>query len=299
MAYRASATNAAMPLAKALAARFQHQDFVRRYRKNSVAVVGLVLLIGMILVAIFAPTIAPYDPYEMHFTEKLRAPSAKYWLGTDEFGRDVLSRVIHGSRISLYVGFLTVVIGCLIGTIIGLVSGYAGGWVDNIAMRIVDIMFAFPSILLAIAIMAFLGSSVNNVIIAVSIVNIPRFARNVRGPVLSVKEKEFIEAARAVGAGHLRIMFRHVLPNVTAPLIVAATVSLGFAILAESSLSFLGLGTQPPTPSWGVMLSTAKGFMEIAPWMATFPGLAIMAVVLSINFVGDGLRDVLDPRLKT
>lgn len=274
------------------------QLVVRRLRRNRLAMAGGWVILFLVVVAVFAPVIAPHDPIQIDGATLLLAPSATYPLGTDEFGRDVLSRIIFGTRISLKVGLIAVSFSTLLGVSLGLVSGYYGGWPDNAISRVMDVLFAFPAILLAIAIMAVLGSNLTNVMIAIGVVYTPIFARVTRSAVISVRHSEYVEAARALGAGDVKIILSHILPNSMAPIIVQITLSLGFAILAEAALSFLGLGTEPPTPSWGLMLNTGRGFMERAPWVAIFPGLAIMVAVLSFNVLGDGLRDALDPRLK-
>jgi peptide/nickel transport system permease protein len=258
--------------------------------------IGLGLVALVIICAIFAPLLSPHDPYEMHQNHRMLGPSAFYPLGTDEFGRDILSRIIYGSRISLQVGLISVTIALIVGGVLGLISGFFGGWIDTIISRLLDIGFAFPEILLAIALIAVLGPELRNVMIAIGIVYTPSFARVVRGPVLAVRSQEYIEASRVAGAGRTRMLFRHVLPNVAAPLIVQATIAFSFAILTEASLSFLGLGAQPPEPSWGSMLNGGRRFVELAPWMAIFPGIAIMIAVLGFNLIGDWLRDLLDPR---
>jgi peptide/nickel transport system permease protein len=265
--------------------------------KNPLGVVGVVLIVALILVALLSDLLAPFDPASQ-LARRLTAPAAPYLLGTDEFGRDVFSRIIYGSRISLYVGVVSVGIALGIGGTLGLIAGYFGGWIDNLIMRLMDVMFAIPSLVLAIAITGILGPSLQNAMIAIGIVYTPSFARVARGPVLSVVQHEYVQAARTIGAQDWRIIVRHVLPNVTAPIIVQTTLSLSTAILSEAVLSFLGLGTQPPEPSWGTMLGTGRKFMETAPWVAVFPGLAIMLAVLGFNLLGDGLRDALDPRLK-
>lgn len=258
--------------------------------------IGIVLVLIVILAAVFADLFSPHGPIDMNTEHRMIGPSLYYPLGTDEFGRDILSRIIHGARISLQVGFISVTIALVIGGVLGLVSGFFGGWVDTIISRLLDILFAFPEILLAIALLAVLGSELRNVMIAIGIVYTPSFARIVRGPVLSAKKQEYVEASRVIGASTGRTMFKHVLPNVAAPLIVQSTIAFSFAILTEAALSFLGLGAQPPDPSWGSMLAGGRRFVEQAPWMAIFPGLAIMIAVLGFNLMGDWLRDVLDPR---
>lgn len=266
--------------------------------RNRVAPIGLVIIAGSILVAALAPAIVPHDIRRMSPQHALVPPGGTYLFGTDEFGRDVFSRVIMGSRISLVVAFLSVLAALALGTTVGLAAGYYGGWWDGVSMRAMDIIFAFPAILLAIAIMAVLGTSLFNLVIAIGIVYTPQFARVARAAALGVRSLEFVDAARALGSGNLRIVGRHIIPNVLAPVIIQVSLSLSLAILSESALSFLGLGTQPPTPSWGNMLSEGRQFLELAPWNAVFPGLAIMVVVLGFNLLGDGLRDLLDPRLR-
>ena len=273
------------------------QNALLQLRKNPVSDLGAAIILLVILVAIFAPFVAPYDPIEQPF-DRLKAPNAKNLMGTDEFGRDVLSRIIFGARISLYVGLVSVGIALTGGLILGLVSGYFGGLVDNIIMRAMDVIFAFPFIVLAITIVGVLGPSLVNAMIAVGIVYIPRFARIVRAPILSVMQEDYITACRSVGVPDGRTMVRHVLPNVMSPLIVQTTLAVSTAILNEAALSFLGLGAQPPIPSWGSMLQTGRVYMIRAPWAAVFPGLAIIVTVLGFNLLGDGLRDILDPRLR-
>jgi peptide/nickel transport system permease protein len=259
---------------------------------------GAIIVIILILTAIFGPYLAPYDPNEQDFSTRFSGPTWAHPLGTDDFGRDTLSRIMQGARVSLQVGIIAVSIAGTVGTLLGLVAGYAGRILDEIIMRALDILFAFPAILLAIAILAALGRGVANAMVAIGVVYIPIFARIARGAVLSVRNEEFIEAARAIGASDVRILFRHIFPNTVAPLIVETTLSLAFAILAEAALSFFGLGTQPPDPSWGRMLSEGRAYFRQSFWMGIFPGLAIMFTVMGFNFLGDGLRDVLDPRLK-
>jgi len=247
---------------------------------------------------VFASVLAPYSPVEQHSQDRLQSPSVMYLLGTDEFGRDILSRLMHGATNSLRIAILSVTAATLAGTTLGIVAGYAGGLADNVIMRIMDLFFAFPAILLALFIVAALGPGMNNTILAIAVVYTPIFARVARGPVLAIKEVEFVSAARCIGASHSRILTRHVLPNMVAPIIVQVSLALSWAMLTEAGLSFLGLGTQPPLPSWGGMLSESRRLMEIAPWMAISPGVAIMLGVLGFNLLGDGLRDALDPRLR-
>ena len=251
----------------------------------------------MLLVALLAGAIAPQDP-TAQLAPRLQPPSAAHLLGTDEFGRDQFSRLVYGSRISLYVGILSVALALSTGATVGIVAGYFGGTVDNVVMRVIDSIFAFPSLLLAIAITGILGPSLTNAMVAIGIVSAPTYARLARGAVLTAAANEFVTAARALGASDARIILRHVLPNVLAPLIVQTSLSFSTSILAEASLSFLGLGTQPPDPSWGTMLGAGRRFMEAAPWVAVFPGVAITITVLGFNLLGDGLRDALDPRLR-
>ena len=271
---------------------------LRRLLRHRAAVLGGTIVLVIVLAALLADVIAPYDPIEGRLVDMLQPPSRTHWMGTDEQGRDIFSRIIHGSRISLQVGLVAVGISLTTGTAIGAVSAYFGGWPDLVVMRIIDILLAFPSILLAIAITAILGPSLTNAMIAVGIVGMPVYARLVRASVLSIKEQDYVQAARAAGGGNLRILLRHVLPNALAPLIVQSTLSIGTAMLDAAGLSFLGLGARPPTPEWGAMLSGAQVYIQLAPWVVTFPGLAIMLAVLGFNLLGDGLRDVLDPRLR-
>jgi peptide/nickel transport system permease protein len=257
---------------------------------------GLVLVSLVIMAAVFAPLIAPVDPELPDFVNILVPPDATHPFGTDELGRDVLSRIIYGARASLFVGVLSVVAAAVIGTLIGLVAGYFGRWVDALTMRVMDIVFAFPSILLALAITAVLGPSLINAVLAIAVVNLPVFARLARAQTLVVSRLEFVEAKRALGFGTVDILLRTVLPNILAPLIVQGSLLFASAIITESYLSFLGLGVQPPTPTWGNMLRNAIGFLELAPWLAWFPGIAIFLIVLGSNLLGDGLRDHFDPR---
>jgi peptide/nickel transport system permease protein len=258
----------------------------------------LAVVVFFILLALFAPWIAPHDPLQASWSAVRKAPSAMYIFGTDEIGRDVASRVIWGARASLLAGLVSVSIALSLGVPVGLLAGYAGGWGDGLISRITDAMLACPFLILAIALAAFLGPSLTNAMIAIGISATPVFIRLTRAQVLSVKVEDYVEAARAVGNSHLRIALRHILPNVVAPLIVQSTLAIAAAVIAEASLSFLGLGQQPPAPSWGSMLNTAKNYIDNAPWMAIWPGLSIFLLVLSFNLLGDGLRDALDPRHK-
>lgn len=270
----------------------------RSFKKNKLALVGSLIVLFFIVIAIFAPAIAPYGFKDPDLPNRLLAPSSEHWFGTDDFGRDVFSRVIYGARISLWVGFLAVVGSIVVGCLLGVVAGYYGKWIDTIISRIFDIMLAFPSILLAIAIVAVLGPSLKNALIAIAVINIPNFGRLIRSRVLSVKQEEYIMAAKAVGMSNNRILFRHVLPNSMAPLIVQGTLAIATAIIEAAALGFLGLGAEAPNPEWGKMLSDAKAYLTQAPWTMVFPGLAIMLTVLGFNLMGDGLRDALDPRMK-
>jgi peptide/nickel transport system permease protein len=272
------------------------QRTLRLLAQRRLAVVGLAVVLFFIAVAVFAPLISPYDPLATSWLAVRKPPSALHWFGTDEIGRDVLARVIWGARASLLAGLVSVSLALAAGVPIGLVSGYLGGAVDGVLMRLIDAMLAIPFLILAIALAAFLGPSLANAMVAIGVSQTPIFARLTRGQVLSVKHEEYIEAARAVGNPHHRIVLRHILPNIIPPLLVQATLAAAAAIIAEASLSFLGLGEQPPDPSWGSMLNTAKNFISQAPWMALWPGLAIFTLVLSLNLFGDGLRDALDPR---
>jgi len=273
-------------------------DAMRRLRRQPLSIFSAILVTVLILTAIFGPLLAPYDPNAIDMSNRFGPPSLEHPFGTDDFGRDILSRVMVGARVSLMVGIIAVGLSATVGSFLGLLAGYTGRITDEIIMRAMDILFAFPAILLAIAIMAALGRGVGNAMIAIGIVYIPIFARIARGSVLSIREEEFVDAARATGSSDSRILFRHIFPNVLSPLIVEITLSLSFAILAEAALSFFGLGTQPPNPSWGRMLSEGRAYFQQSVWLAIFPGLAIMLTVLGFNLLGDGLRDALDPRLK-
>ena len=268
----------------------------RRLLKRKSAVFGLVVIVLFVLVAAFAPLIAPYDPAQQSWTSIRKPPSWAHWLGTDESGRDLLSRVIYGARASLMAGVVSISIALLFGVPIGLLAGYGGKWIDVIISRITDAMLAIPFLILAIALAAFLGPSLQNAMIAIGLTATPIFVRLTRGQVMAVKVEDYVEAARAVGNPPVRIAVKHILPNILPALIVQATISIAAAIIAEASLSFLGLGQQPPAPSWGSMLNTAQRFLTNAPWMAIWPGLAIFLAVLSFNVLGDGLRDALDPK---
>jgi len=266
---------------------------------NRLAVAGLMVLAVLVFVGIFGVRIAPYEINEINIAERLQPPSGTHWFGTDDLGRDVFSRVVVAARVSLQVGFIAVGFALFLGVPIGLVAGYYRGWIDAVLMRTMDVLFSFPAILLAIAILAVLGPGIGNAMIAIGLVYTPIFARITRGSVLVAAEEVYVRAARSLGARDGRIIFRHILPNVMAPIIVQTTLSLAFAILSEAALSFLGLGVQPPNPAWGRMLSEGRNFFSQAPWMGIFPGVAILVTVMAFNFVGDGLRDALDPKQKS
>jgi peptide/nickel transport system permease protein len=266
--------------------------------RNRLVLSGAALVLGMILLAALADVVSPYDPTDVKMVDALKPPSLGHPFGTDRFGRDVLSRTIHGSRIALGVAVSSIALAFGVGTLLGLVGGYVGSWPDLAIGRLMDVLFSFPTLVLAIAIAAMLGPGLDNAALAIAVVYAPLFSRVARGPVIAERARDHVVAALGLGAGTLRVVFRHILPNVLAPLIVQASVSLAFAILAEASLSYLGLGTQPPDPSWGTMLNEGRTYLETAPWMSVFPGLAIMLAVLGFNLLGDGLRDVLDPQLR-
>jgi peptide/nickel transport system permease protein len=295
-----TATSADSPLAVAGAATAERRGraFVHRLARGKGAIAGLVILVLMVGVAIFAPLIAPDDPIQINPQHGLYSPGFPYLFGTDQLGRDILSRVLFGARLSLVIGLISVGIASSVGILVGLIAGYYGGRVETVLMRIIDVMLAFPGILLALAIVSVLGPSLTNLMIAVGVAAIPTYARLTRGSVLTTKENLYIDAARVIGVPNHRIIARHIMPNVVAPLIVAATLGVGAAILSAAALSFLGLGSQPPTPEWGRMLSEGRQFLSSAWWISTFPGFAIMLTVLAINMIGDGLRDTLDPRLR-
>ncbi|MBR1601905.1 MAG: ABC transporter permease [Synergistaceae bacterium] len=269
-----------------------------RLSKSPLAMFGLAIILLLIFCALFAEAISPYSPIKQDLMHMFETPSAEHWLGTDEFGRDILSRLIYGARVSLQVGFIAVGIALVVGGMLGAVSGYYSGWLDNSIMRVMDVLLSIPQTLLAIAIVAALGPSLMNLMIAVGISAVPTYARIVRGSVLSIRSMEFIEAARAVGSSDLRIILRHILPNSMAPIIVQSTLGVASAILNAAGLSFIGLGIQPPNPEWGAMLSGGRQYIRDFPHMTLYPGLAIMFTILALNFLGDGLRDALDPKLK-
>lgn len=272
---------------------------LRQFRRSTVGLVGGVLVCLFLVVTAGAPWLSPHDPVAADFASVLAPPSWSHPFGTDDIGRDILSRVIHGSRISLQAGLFTVAVALVVGLPLGLVAGFFGGRVDDVIMRAIEVVLSFPTLVLALGITAVLGPKLIHALFAIGIVFVPHFARLIRGQVLSVREHDFVAAARALGASDVRLMRLHVLPNCLAPVLVQSSFSIAFAILTEAALSFLGLGTQPPTPSWGIMLSQGRGYLEQAPWLGAFPGLAIFLTVLGFNLLGDGIRDALDPRLKT
>ncbi|AKG33509.1 MULTISPECIES: nickel transporter permease [Paenibacillus] len=274
------------------------RDAWKAFRKNKTAMLGLGIIVFFILIALLAPFIAPYDYKEQVLMDRLKAPSAAHWFGTDDLGRDMFTRIIYGARISLWVGFFSVIGSIIVGTLLGVLAGFYGRWIDMLISRLFDILLAFPSILLAIAIVAILGPSLQNALYAIAIVNIPTYGRLVRAKVLSLKSEEYITAARAIGMKNTRILLTHILPNSLTPIIVQGTLGIATAIIEAAALGFLGLGAQPPEPEWGKMLSDSRQFIQKAPWTVVFPGLSIMLTVLGFNLMGDGLRDVLDPRMK-
>lgn len=280
------------------AAGRERADLWRRLRRNRAANVGAVIVVVFVLLAVLAPALVPFNPIHGDLDDRLQPPSVTHWLGTDELGRDIFSRILFGARISLQIQIVAVLLALVIGVTLGSVGGYLGGHVDNVIMRAMDVLLAFPSIFLALAIIAALGTGLFNLTLAVAIASVPQFARIVRASVLSLKEQDFVEAARALGGGSNRIVFRHLLPNCMAPIIVQSTLRMATVLLTASGLSFLGLGVQPPTPEWGAMLSNARSYLIVAPHVATIPGVAIMIVVVGFNLFGDGLRDTLDPRLR-
>ena len=275
------------------------QEVAKFVATKPLGAVGAVIILAMMFIAVFAQALAPYDPYRGDYGAQFTRPSAEHWFGTDEFGRDILSRIMYGARIALFVGFTASFAGCTIGLLLGVVSAYSGGRVDLLLERLMDILLAFPQLILALAIASILGPAVENVVIAIAIPIIPRAARVVRATALSVKENVYVEAVQALGATRRRVILQHIVPNVMAPYIIMVTAQLGAAILAEAALSYLGLGAAEPTPSWGLMLSgSAPSYAEKAPWIAVFPGIAISLGVFGFNLFGDSLRDALDPKLR-
>ncbi|MBG9943743.1 ABC transporter permease subunit [Brevibacillus formosus] len=274
------------------------REFWKKWKQQKTAFWAGFFILFLFIIALFGPWIAPYDPYEPNYDVTLQTPSIEHWAGTDEYGRDILSRIIVGTGISLGVSFSSVLVGAVVGTILGLISGYYGGWMDRLIMRWSDVMFAFPDLLLAIAIVAILGPGLTNVVVAVAVFSIPSFARLIRGNTLAAKEAVFVEAARSMGAKSSRIMFRHIFPETVSSMIVFFSMRIGTSILAASSLSFLGLGAAPESPDWGAMLSMGRDYLATSPHVVIIPGIAIFLTVLAFNLVGDGLRDILDPKTK-
>lgn len=285
----------AEPMERAPESEERRWRWVRALWRDRKATAGILILIAFVVSAVFAPLVAPYDPNAMAFG-MMEPPSDAHWLGTDDLGRDLFSRVVYGARISLLVGLSTVGIALIIGVMLGLLAGYYGGWLDSLIMRYIDLQWAFPNFIVAVYLVAIFGTGLENVIVAVSLAFLDDFARIARSMVLAIREEEYVTAARSVGASDGRVLLRHILPNAMAPIIVQATVSISYAILAEAGLSFLGLGVKTSTPTWGLILSDARSFISRAWWLGVFPGLAIMITVLSINFLGDALRDLLDVR---
>lgn len=283
------------PLGKAT--RTPREMYLKRFRTSPLCIIGSLLLALLIFLAAFGPLLAPHDPILVNTPDRFTAPGSAYFFGTDEFGRDIFSRVLYGARIAVQVGMVSVVVAFLGGITLGLISGYYGGWVDTVLSRLLEIWLSFPDILFVIAVVAILGPSLNTVILALGFLSIPAYARIVRGSVLSAREETYVEAARSVGVSNTRIMAKHILPNVVAPLIILSSMRFGSALLTGAGLSFIGLGAQPPEPEWGAILSGGRMYMYQAPWITVFPGLAIAVFVLGVNMLGDGLRDVLDPRL--
>lgn len=271
---------------------------IRRLLRQRMAPYSLSILAVILLAAVFADQVSPYDPNDGDLSTFLNGASAEHWLGTDDLGRDILSRIIHGARVSLQVGLISVSLALVVGVPVGVASGYFRRWFDSVSMRVMDALLAFPSLVLALALIAALGPGLNNAMIAIAIVYTPQYARLARGETLSIRERDYVEAARVIGSGPIRVMVRHILPNITAPLIVLTSMSVAFAILVEASLSFLGLGIQPPNASWGSMVKVGSQYLSLSAGFATFPGIAIFLTVLALSSLGDSLRDALDPRLK-
>ena len=266
---------------------------------STATTLGVVLIVTILLMAILGPLFAPYQFDEMNLTDKLSGPSAKHWLGTDQFGRDIMTRLFHGAQVSLLVGAGGTAVAMLLGVLLGSAAGYYGRWLDEILMRLIDIVMAFPFIVLAIVLAWVIGPGMNNLILVIGILRTPQFARLTRGSILAIKQKDYVEAARSIGVRSLAILWRHILPNCISTILIYASLSIATAISTEAALSFLGLGIQPPRPSWGIMLAEGQRFMFDAPWIATFPGIAISLTILGYNLLGDGLRDALDPRLRS
>jgi peptide/nickel transport system permease protein len=278
--------------------RFLH-EVIEVFNQNKTSWVGLVLLLIMVAVALLAPVLAPYNPVEQHILERLQSPSSKYLLGTDQYGRDILSRVIWGARISLVIGFSSIFLGLVIGGAIGLIAGYKGGATDNIIMRIMDVFMSFPTLIMGLLVVAVLGASLVNLIVAIALTVVPRFARIARAPTVAVKQRDFVEASRAMGFSDLRIMVVHILPNIMGEIMVMASLWIATAVRIEASLSFIGLGVKPPTATWGGMIREGFGFILDAPWLSIYPGAVILITVFAFNMLGDGLRDAIDPKLRS
>ena len=270
----------------------------RSFKKSKSALIGAGIVVFFVILAIFGPWLAPFDMNEQNLSDRLLSPSGEHWLGTDDLGRDILSRILFGARLSIWVGFASVIMSVVVGSFLGIIAGYYGRWVDTIISRVFDIMLAFPSILLAIAIVSILGPSLMNALIAIAIINVPTFGRLIRSKVLSVKQEEYILAAKAIGMKNSRILWKHILPNSMTPVIVQGTLAIATAILECAALGFLGLGAEPPAAEWGKMLADSRGYLMKAPWALFFPGIAIMLTVVGFNLMGDGLRDALDPKMK-
>ena len=288
----------AEPTLKSMKKDTPFTEFWRKFKRQRMALVASVFIVILLALALFGPFIAPYDSSEPDYEHVLEGPSALHWFGTDAYGRDIFSRIIIGTKISLFIGLFSVILGAIGGTILGLISGYFGKWLDSLIMRFCDVLFAFPGILLAIGIIAILGPGLGNVVIAISIFSIPIFARIVRSSTLSVKSTVYVEATKSIGSKHSRIIWKHIFPGTVSSIIVYFTMRIGAAILIAASLSFLGLGAQPPTPEWGAMLSGGRDYLNTAPHVTFFPGMAIFVTVLAFNLLGDGLRDALDPKIK-
>jgi peptide/nickel transport system permease protein len=272
---------------------------IRQALRNPTLMFGLIVIVLMLVMAVCAPILTAEDPIKLQLGSRLRAPSAAHWLGTDDLGRDIMARVIYGSRTSLWIGLVVVLVAGSLGFTLGATTGYLRGLFDDVVMRLIDIVLAFPPLILAMAIASFLGPDLNNTMLAIAIVHIPKYTRLARGEALALREALFVQAARSAGASGLRIVFRHIIPNSLSSMLVVATLDFGLVILTAASLGFLGLGAQPPTPEWGLMVADGRKFLIDSPWFSTFPGLAIMLVVIAANVVGDGLRDLLDPRLRS
>jgi peptide/nickel transport system permease protein len=274
------------------------RDTIEVFNKNKTSWVGLILLAIMVTVALLAPWLAPYNPVEQHIVHRLQPASAAYWLGTDQYGRDILSRIIWGSRISLTVGVFSILLGMVLGGAFGLLAGYKGGLLDNLIMRVMDVFMSFPTLILGLLIVAVLGASLTNLIVAIALTVAPRFARIARAPTVTVKERDFVEAGRAMGFSDLRIMVVHILPNIIGEILVMASLWIATAVRIEASLSFIGLGVKPPIPTWGGMIREGFEFILDAPWLSVYPGVVILITVFAFNMLGDGLRDALDPKLR-